>query len=65
MCEFCHGSPPEKDDKTQKADARRMMRLTVDMKSRRADYFGPRVKEASITCGLCHRGRSEPAPFAS
>jgi len=63
-CVFCHvGEEYEKDERGHKADARRMIRLVQDMKMRRADYFGPRVKEAVINCGLCHRGKSEPEPF--
>lgn len=59
-CSFCHGEAHEKDDRPHKADARRMMKLVLEMKAKKADYFGPRVKEAAITCGLCHRGKSEP-----
>lgn len=63
-CTFCHVQDQyEKDERPHKADARRMIRLVQDMKARRADYFGPRVKEAVLTCGLCHRGKSEPEPF--
>ena len=35
----------------------------MDMKAKKADYFGPRVKEAVITCSMCHRGNAEPEPF--
>ena len=62
-CEFCHGPQQEKDDKPHKADARRMMTLVLEMKAKRASYFGPRVKEGVITCGMCHQGKSEPEPF--
>ena len=63
-CTFCHVADQyEKDDRPHKADARRMIRLVQDMKARKADYFGPRVKETVITCGVCHRGKAEPEPF--
>lgn len=63
-CTFCHVLEQyEKDDLPHKADARRMIRLVQDMKARKSVYFGPRVKEAVITCGLCHRGKAEPEPF--
>lgn len=63
-CTFCHVLEQyEKDDRPHKADARRMIRLVMDMKAKKADYFGPRTKEAVITCGLCHRGKAEPEPF--
>ena len=63
-CTFCHVAEQfEKDDRPHKADARRMLRLVNDMKAKKADYFGPRMKEAIITCGLCHRGKAEPELF--
>lgn len=63
-CTFCHiVDQYEKDDRPHKADARRMIRLVLDMKAKKADYFGPRVKEAVITCSICHRGQAEPEPF--
>lgn len=63
-CTFCHiVDQYEKDDRPHKADARRMIKLVMDMKARKADYFGPRTKEAVIACGLCHRGKAEPEPF--
>ncbi|MBK5255477.1 MAG: c-type cytochrome [Vicinamibacteria bacterium] len=63
-CTFCHILEQyEKDDRPHKADARRMIKLVLDMKAKKADYFGPRVKDAVITCGVCHRGKAEPEPF--
>lgn len=63
-CTFCHVAEQyEKDDRPHKADARRMLKLVNDMKAKKVDYFGPRVKEAVITCGMCHRGKAEPEPF--
>jgi hypothetical protein len=63
-CTFCHiPDQYEKDDRPHKADARRMIRLVQEMKARKTEYFGPRVKEAVISCGLCHRGKAEPEPF--
>ena len=64
-CESCHGSDVSSDERPHKADARRMMRLVLDMKAKKALYFGPRVKEAAIACGLCHRGKAKPEPFVS
>lgn len=63
-CTFCHILDQyEKDERPHKADARRMIRLVMDMKAKKTDYFGPRTKEAVITCSLCHRGKAEPEPF--
>ena len=63
-CTFCHVVDQyEKDDRPHKADARRMIRLVLDMKAKKVDYFGPKVKEAVITCGMCHQGKAEPEPF--
>ena len=63
-CTFCHiVDQYEKDDRPHKADARRMIQLVMDMKAKKASYFGPRVKEAVITCSMCHRGKAEPEPF--
>jgi hypothetical protein len=63
-CTFCHILDQyEKDERPHKADARRMIKLVLDMRMKKADYFGPRVKEAVITCGICHRGQAEPEPF--
>jgi hypothetical protein len=63
-CTFCHIIDQyDKDERPHKADARRMIKLMLDMKAKKADYFGPRVKESAITCSLCHRGKAEPEPF--
>ena len=63
-CTFCHiVDQYDKDERPHKADARRMIKLVQDMKTKRADYFGPRVKEAVITCSMCHKGKAEPEPF--
>jgi hypothetical protein len=63
-CTFCHVPDQyEKDERPHKADARRMIKLVQEMKARKTEYFGPRVKEAVISCGLCHRGKAEPEPF--
>jgi cytochrome c553 len=63
-CTFCHVVDQyEKDERPHKADARRMIKLVQDMKAKKADYFGPRTKEAVITCSMCHKGKAEPEPF--
>ena len=63
-CTFCHVLEQyEKDERPHKADARRMIKLVQDMKAKKADYFGPRTKEAVITCSMCHKGKAEPEPF--
>jgi len=55
-CTFCHVVDQyDKDERPHKADARRMIKLVQDMKAKKADYFGPRTKEAVITCSLCHK----------
>jgi hypothetical protein len=64
-CTFCHVPEQyEKDDRPHKADARRMIRLVLDLKAGKSAYFGPKMKESRINCGLCHRGKAEPEPFA-
>ena len=63
-CTFCHiPDQYEKDERPHKADARRMLKMVSDLKTKKTDYFGPRAKEGVITCGLCHRGKAEPEPF--
>ena len=60
-CTFCHVLEQyEKDDRPHKADARRMIRLVFDMRAKKSAYFGPRTKDAAITCSTCHRGKAEP-----
>ena len=62
-CTFCHvPDTPEKDDRPHKADARRMIKMVMDLKAKKAEYFGPRAKDV-VTCGLCHKGKAEPEPF--
>lgn len=63
-CQFCHvGEQYEKDDRRQKADARKMMRLVQEMKAKRADFFKATVKEGAIQCAMCHRGRPQPEAY--
>jgi Photosynthetic reaction centre cytochrome C subunit len=63
-CVFCHvGEEYEKDEKKQKSDARKMIRLVMEMKAKRTDYFKPTVKESAIQCALCHRGKPQPEAF--
>lgn len=63
-CTFCHVADQfEKDDRPHKADARRMLKMVMDLKAKKVDYFGPRAKEGVVTCGLCHKGKAEPEPF--
>ena len=35
----------------------------LDLKAKKADYFGPGAKEAVIACGMCHRGKATPEVF--
>ncbi|HEV3220021.1 MAG TPA: c-type cytochrome [Candidatus Acidoferrales bacterium] len=63
-CEFCHvqengpdGRPHtvyEKDDKPEKATARKMMQMTMDLN--KSSFNGNR----QITCNTCHRGSNNP-----
>ena len=63
-CVFCHvGEEYEKDEKKQKADARKMIRLVMEMKAKKAEFFKPTVKESAIQCALCHRGKPQPEAF--
>jgi cytochrome c553 len=63
-CAFCHVVEQyEKDEKPRKAEARRMVKLVIDMKTRQEEYFGGRGTKAVISCGMCHRGKPKPRPF--
>ena len=63
-CTFCHvGEQYEKDDRKQKLDARRMIKLVADMKAKKADYFKATVKDNAIQCSMCHRGKPQPEAF--
>ena len=63
-CAFCHtGEMYEKDDRKQKSDARKMIKLVVEMKARKGDFFKTTVKDNAITCALCHRGKPQPEAF--
>ncbi|MEO5763468.1 MAG: c-type cytochrome [Vicinamibacteria bacterium] len=63
-CAFCHlGEDYEKDDKKQKNDARKMIKLVMEMKGRKNEFFKTTVKENAIGCALCHRGKPQPEPF--
>jgi hypothetical protein len=63
-CVFCHvGEQYEKDDKRQKQDARKMIKLVAEMKARKADFFKTTIKDAAIQCAMCHRGKAQPEAF--
>lgn len=63
-CQFCHVDELyEKDDKKQKLDARKMIKLVTEMKSRKPEFFKTTVKENAIQCSMCHRGRPQPEAF--
>lgn len=63
-CQFCHVDEQyEKDDKKQKSDARKMIKLVLEMKSRKPEFFKTTVKENAIQCSMCHRGRPQPEAF--
>jgi mannose/fructose/N-acetylgalactosamine-specific phosphotransferase system component IIB len=63
-CQFCHVDEQyEKDDKKQKNDARKMIKLVLEMKARKPEFFKTTVKEAAIQCSMCHRGRPQPEAF--
>lgn len=63
-CQFCHVDELyEKDDKKQKSDARKMIRLVTEMKSRKPEFFKTTVKENAIQCSMCHRGKPQPEAF--
>lgn len=73
-CDFCHTAPisftgiksEELDfslDNEMKENARRMMRLTIDI-NKQYFYFDKTVKPEYlnvITCNTCHRGNPYPA----
>ena len=63
-CQFCHVEELyEKDDRKQKSDARKMIKLVTEMKARKAEFFKLTVKESAIQCAMCHRGKPQPEAF--
>lgn len=65
-CVFCHVPDQyEKDDRPHKAEARRMIRLVLDLKVKKAEFFSKGTEDATLNCGLCHQGAAEPEPFAA
>ena len=63
-CQFCHVEEQyEKDDKKQKNDARKMIKLVMEMKARKPEFFKTTVKENAIQCSMCHRGKPQPEAF--
>jgi hypothetical protein len=63
-CVFCHvGEQYEKDDKKQKQDARKMIKLVLEMKGRKTEFFKTTVKDNAIQCAMCHRGKAQPEAF--
>ena len=63
-CVFCHIDEQfDKDDRKQKSDARRMIRLVMDMRSKKDLYFKATVKESAIQCAMCHRGKPQPEAY--
>ena len=63
-CQFCHVDEQyEKDDKKQKNDARKMIKLVLEMKARKLEFFKTTVKESAIQCSMCHRGKPQPEAF--
>lgn len=63
-CAFCHtGETYEKDDRKQKSDARKMIKLVMEMKGRKGEFFKATVKDNALTCALCHRGKPQPEAF--
>ena len=63
-CQFCHVDEQyEKDDKKQKNDARKMIKLVNEMKGLKPEFFKTTVKDNAIQCSMCHRGRPQPEAF--
>jgi hypothetical protein len=63
-CQFCHVDELyEKDDKKQKADARKMIKLVAEMKNRKPEFFKTTVKDNALQCAMCHRGRPQPEAY--
>jgi hypothetical protein len=62
-CAYCHVRTGEtwefeKDDKPEKATARKMMLMQFSINKGNRDIFGT---TAAITCYTCHRGQTKPA----
>ena len=63
-CQFCHVDELyEKDDKKQKADARKMIKFVAEMKTRKQEFSKTKVKDNSLQCSMCHRGRPQPEAY--
>lgn len=57
-CVFCHVVPQfEKDDKPEKATARKMILMQFEINKNNKDIFGA---TGAITCFTCHRGHTKP-----
>lgn len=62
-CTFCHVLDEyDRDDKQHKKDARRMIKLVLDMRANAERYFVDELKPERINCWLCHRGKAEIEP---
>jgi photosynthetic reaction center cytochrome c subunit len=63
-CAFCHNEENYASDELKhKLDARKMVQLVQFMRANRSKYFKANVKDEDLSCGGCHRGKSEPDPF--
>ena len=63
-CTYCHNLDNyASDEMKHKLGARKMIQLVQYMRANKAKYFKAEVKEEDISCGGCHRGKSEPEPF--
>ena len=62
-CDFCHEVPDMASDKNKNKEiARQMLKMTFEIN----DKWLKGMKDADkhkVTCGTCHRGKDEPAPF--
>lgn len=57
-CDYCHDEANmAADDNEHKKAARQMMKMTKEINSK---WFG---KDGFVTCGSCHRGKTEPPDF--
>jgi hypothetical protein len=57
-CAYCHVVPQmEKDDKPEKAIARKMILMQFAINKENKDIFG---ETGAVTCFTCHRGQTKP-----
>jgi hypothetical protein len=64
-CDYCHDVPDMASDaKAEKKTARQMMKMTAEINEKWLKGMKDAEKNR-VTCGTCHRGKTEPPPFTA